>query len=276
MTTGLFTTILGKVSRFFFPEKPEKSTKIRQLVKPKKGLSRSFYLSTEPHPSPIESSWTPVRLGRCFLLDRESANGVFSVLKDGDTGEILSIRPTPVKEDPAVTETALRYNAGKPKINQIPMDFLAELGEVYEMGAKKYARDNWKKGMDWSICADAAYRHFLLAFWYQRVQKDEESGLHHLAHAVWNLIALWYYEKHGLGNDDRPVKCAAPLAEARAKQNNSVEDIRRATLEEIKDLVHPKTVVVANPTKTQSYNEVKEYDPDFLNKYLGRISDSGT
>ena len=94
-----------------------------------------------------------------------------------------------MKEDPVVTETALRYNEGKPKINQIPMDFLAELGEVYEMGAKKYARDNWKHVDDAETrYLAAAFRH--LSAYAQGNEVDDETGLSHLAHAACCLLFL--------------------------------------------------------------------------------------
>lgn len=95
------------------------------------------------------------------------------------------------------------YSAGKSGVDQIPADFLLELGYVYTMGGEKYGRDNWKNGTDWHEFYGSAQRH-MLAFWGKgESMNPEDGGRHHLAHAVWNMIALWFYEEHGRGNDDR-------------------------------------------------------------------------
>jgi hypothetical protein len=39
--------------------------------------------------------------------------------------------------------------------------------------------------------------------WFRGEVNDDESGLHHLAHAAWNCITLMEYERCGIGTDDR-------------------------------------------------------------------------
>lgn len=99
-----------------------------------------------------------------------------------------------------MTET-MHYSSGKLGVGQIPPLMLAHLGLVYSYGEGKYAKDNWKNGTKWSEFIESADRHFL--FWKSRESRDPESGLHHLAHAIWNLTTLLYYEEHDLGMDDR-------------------------------------------------------------------------
>lgn len=96
---------------------------------------------------------------------------------------------------------AMHFSANKVGVDQIPAECLILLGEVFSYGEKKYARDNWKKGMPWHELYGSALRH-LYAFW-QGQHIDNESGLPHLAHAMWNIEALLYYTIHNLGEDDR-------------------------------------------------------------------------
>jgi hypothetical protein len=96
---------------------------------------------------------------------------------------------------------ALHYSTGKPGVDQIPADVMMELGEVYTYGEQKYARNNWTSGTDWHEFNGSILRH--LYRWMNGEEIDPESGCSHLAHVIWNAVTLRYYEKHGLGKDDR-------------------------------------------------------------------------
>lgn len=96
---------------------------------------------------------------------------------------------------------AKHFSSDKSAVDQIPTDVLMEWGEVFKMGAKKYGRDNWKKGTDWHEFYGSALRH-LFKFW-QGEDVDPESGLSHLAHALWNVAAIRHYQMNGLGTDTR-------------------------------------------------------------------------
>lgn len=78
---------------------------------------------------------------------------------------------------------------------------ILRLAEVSGFGAQKYARMNFMRGYDWSLSFDAAMRHMLL-FWAGQ-DLDEESGLPHVAHAAWHMMALNSFRERGLGTDDR-------------------------------------------------------------------------
>jgi len=84
-----------------------------------------------------------------------------------------------------------------------PVALLA-LAQVAGHGAQKYARYNYLKGYDWSLCMDALQRH-ILAFWSGE-DIDPESGLPHMAHAAWHCLALLSFLERGIGTDDRPRK----------------------------------------------------------------------
>lgn len=79
---------------------------------------------------------------------------------------------------------------------------LLELAKVGGVGAVKYSRYNYLRGFAWSLGYDALQRHLLA---YQSGEDvDPESGLPHLAHAMWHCSALLSFQVRGLGTDDRP------------------------------------------------------------------------
>lgn len=99
------------------------------------------------------------------------------------------------------TKKAAHFSDSKSGVDQIPVEILLEWGEVFTMGAEKYGRDNWKGGTDWHEFYGSALRH-MFAFW-KGEDTDPESGLPHLAHAIWNLATIRYYQLHKLGMDTR-------------------------------------------------------------------------
>lgn len=101
-----------------------------------------------------------------------------------------------MSEDPAI-----KHDSGKSRIDLLPPLPLVDIGKVAAYGAQKYAPRNWEKGMPWGRMYAAAQRH-LLAFWSGE-DNDSESGLSHLAHAGFNILALLEYTKKHTGFDDR-------------------------------------------------------------------------
>lgn len=97
---------------------------------------------------------------------------------------------------------ALHYSTGKAGVDQIPVEILMEWGQVFSYGEAKYFRDNWRNGNNWHEFYGSALRH-IMKFWLGE-DIDPESHLPHLAHAIWNLATLRYFQIHGLGTDDRP------------------------------------------------------------------------
>lgn len=80
-----------------------------------------------------------------------------------------------------------------------------DLARVLAFGAKKYAPDNWRKGIPRVRVLAAALRHVSAA--EEGEWLDEETGLPHLAHALCELMFLYRYVVDGLDlPDDRFVK----------------------------------------------------------------------
>lgn len=86
----------------------------------------------------------------------------------------------------------LKMDQGKPMVGLLVHDFaeaLLKVAEVTTYGALKYAPSNWKQvPKRRQRYNDALFRHLLSAETGEVT--DQESGLPHLAHAAWNLLAL--------------------------------------------------------------------------------------
>jgi hypothetical protein len=76
-----------------------------------------------------------------------------------------------------------------------------EVARVYAFGAEKYADHNWRKGYPWSWSLASLFRH-VKAF-ASGEDRDPESGLHHLAHAVFHCLSLITFGDEHPDKDDR-------------------------------------------------------------------------
>jgi hypothetical protein len=93
-------------------------------------------------------------------------------------------------------EPALRFDAGKPRMDLIPPEALIRYGEVLNFGATKYSERNWERGMSKGRMVASLLRHVVA---YMRGEEnDPESGLPHMAHAMWNAGALITYHDRGM------------------------------------------------------------------------------
>lgn len=86
----------------------------------------------------------------------------------------------------------------------VPVAAIKACARALQHGAKKYAANNWRKGMKWSEVYSALQRH--LTAWNEGEEIDPESGLNHLDHAQACLAFLTEYVAHPelyVGFDDR-------------------------------------------------------------------------
>lgn len=100
--------------------------------------------------------------------------------------------------DATVPELGVKFDSAKPKWSLMPRGVLSQVVEVMTIGAKKYSPDNWMH-VDPARYYDALNRH--VDAWRNGERLDEETGKHHLAHALCCLIfMLWH--------DDNPKKAS--------------------------------------------------------------------
>ncbi len=96
------------------------------------------------------------------------------------------------------SEKAMRFNEGKAPLSYIlsAPNAIEGLARVFEHGAEKYSRDNWKKGLDRNELIDSLLRHLTKIANGDLVDKD--SKLHNFNHVLWNalILAEQYNKEH--------------------------------------------------------------------------------
>lgn len=91
---------------------------------------------------------------------------------------------------------------GKPMWSLLPFKAVNEIVKVLDFGANKYCRHNWVYVDDFeNRYLSAALRH--LAACGDGEDKDEESGLYHLAHAGACILFLLWKEIKETDDNDR-------------------------------------------------------------------------
>jgi hypothetical protein len=97
-----------------------------------------------------------------------------------------------------------RANRGKLPMHLIPPEALESLAEVLRYGASKYDDRNWERGFPMMEACYACCQRHLLA-WSKGIDLDDESGLHHIDHALTNLAMLvTFIRRNRTDLDDRP------------------------------------------------------------------------
>jgi len=92
-----------------------------------------------------------------------------------------------------MSEAGRKDDKEKPDWSLMPFKVLTEVVKVLTFGKRKYERNNWKHVNDArNRYFAAAQRH--LTEWQSGELIDEESGLHHLAHACCCLIFLMWFD----------------------------------------------------------------------------------
>ncbi len=113
--------------------------------------------------------------------------------------DIYKIHFTPKAE---LLKDGVKFDQDKPRMDLIPPETVEALAAVLTYGAKKYEDRNWEKGMSWGRVYGALMRH--LWAWWARRDKDPETGMSHLWHALCCVAFLVTYESRKIGKDDRP------------------------------------------------------------------------
>jgi hypothetical protein len=109
--------------------------------------------------------------------------------------------PEEIMEQEVEYEVAIKHDSDKPRYDLIPTEVLDAYATILAFGAKKYSDRNWQRGFTYGRVFGALMRHMWA--WWKCEDKDPESGLSHLWHAIFNVAALIYFEAKGVGQDDR-------------------------------------------------------------------------
>jgi len=111
---------------------------------------------------------------------------------------------TEAKEHVKKSKVAVKFDDGKARYDLIPGDALEALAQIYTYGCIKYDDNNWRKGFKWGRVFGALMRHSW-AFW-RGEDIDPESGMHHMAHAMWQCATLYNFSVNRIGEDDRVIE----------------------------------------------------------------------
>ena len=102
-----------------------------------------------------------------------------------------------------------KLDAGKPPWFLFPWDAAIEIVKVLAFGASKYSARGWESGIEYSRVFSALQRHMVA--WWHGEDRDQETGLLHLAHAGCCILFLLAFTVRGQTEfDDRPPPCDAP------------------------------------------------------------------
>jgi hypothetical protein len=141
----------------------------------------------------------------------------------------------PVKVSKAIKGSYSKATTTNPKdllgskkvsISKLPMAGIIHGAHGMMNGAKKYGPFNWReKDVIASIYIDAMLRH--IAAWFEREEMAEDSGVHHLGHAIACASILLDAQENGNLIDDRPnakqrevIKKLLNRLEAKMKEMN--------------------------------------------------------
>jgi hypothetical protein len=107
----------------------------------------------------------------------------------------------PLPSAQAPQPTGIKHDQGKPDMSLLSSVAMVEVARVMTFGKQKYAAHNWRGGFVWSRPLAACLRH-VFAF-IGGEDKDPETGLSHLAHAMCCLMFVLEFTFTGAGQDDR-------------------------------------------------------------------------
>ena len=94
----------------------------------------------------------------------------------------------------------VKFDAGKARMDRLDPYAVEQLSHVLTFGAQKYAAHNWRMGISKGRLIAAALRHLFAYLGGQ--DKDDETGLSHVAHAMCCCMFILGLE-HRSDLDDR-------------------------------------------------------------------------
>lgn len=92
----------------------------------------------------------------------------------------------------------LKFDDNKDRWDLLPIKEVGEIVRVLTLGSHKYSDNNWQKTIMQEKGVDRYYAGLMrhLAAWRNGEEKDMETGLHPLSHALCCLLFLRWYENN--------------------------------------------------------------------------------
>lgn len=131
------------------------------------------------------------KCGKCWVAGSE---GYEKNDCNGDEEHLIHIKNDP-KSLQSSDEKFTKFDTDKTMYNLVSPSYLRQIAEVLTFGANKYSPDNWANVDDNGRYVAALFRH--IQAWREGEKEDQETGLHHLAHAATNLMFLFELDKRG-------------------------------------------------------------------------------
>lgn len=100
----------------------------------------------------------------------------------------FELLPKEALDDEKTTDEGIKLDSEKPDLSLIPKEALDGIATALGYGAKKYNRNNYKKGLEYTRLVAAAMRH--ISAFNSGKDNDDESGLNHIDHALATLAML--------------------------------------------------------------------------------------
>ena len=125
---------------------------------------------------------------------RELRNKGYKVLQPNfiKTKKVIKIKD---KYSNANKLGGIKFDSEKPDWSLVDLSIIEDTVKVLTYGAKKYDRHNYNKVEPYRYLG-ALMRH--ITRWQSGEILDEETGIHHLSHAMANILILLRLEKKGI------------------------------------------------------------------------------
>lgn len=113
---------------------------------------------------------------------------------------VKAFTPSPAIEHGPLMNVGVKHDQGKLSYDLFPKS-LANVAEVFTIGAGKYAPRNWENGLAWGRVFAALMRHAWAWWWGEKY--DPVDKQHHLASVAWCALVLMEFETTHPELDDR-------------------------------------------------------------------------
>ena len=133
------------------------------------------------HPESSDLLWPVVGfIGEQEEADLWTSEGKYGLQRESklDLIEVVETATPPKSSNPKDI-----IGLTKPSLSAVPMRSVYEMSKAMNDGASKYGRFNWRENsVDSDVYIDATLRH--LNSWNDGQNQAQDSGVHHLAHAM--------------------------------------------------------------------------------------------